>query len=67
MSKKKVISFSVSEESWNNVTSTARALGISSSALIERMIQEADFPGEKIEQILKLQEEIRKELGICQP
>lgn len=36
--------------------STARALGISNSALIERMIQEAEFPGEKIKQILKLHE-----------
>lgn len=49
------------------MTSTARALGISSSALIERTIQETEFPEEKIEQILKLQEEIKKELGICQP
>lgn len=65
---KKVCSFSVSEELWNNVTSTARALGISSSALIERTIQETEFPEEKIKQILKLQGEIRKELGIvCHP
>ena len=68
MSKKKVISFSLSKKSWDDVTSTARALGISNSALIERMIQETEFPGEKIEQILRLQEEIRKELGmVCQP
>ena len=59
---KKVISFSVSEESWNDVTSMARALGISNSALIERLIQETEFPEEKIEQILKLQDEVRKEL-----
>lgn len=60
--KKKVISFSLSEESWGNVTSTARALGIGNSALIERLIQETKFPEEKIEQILKLQDEVRKEM-----
>ncbi len=59
---KKVTSFSVSEESWESVTVTANALGISKSALIERMIQETEFPEEKIEQILRLQEEARKEL-----
>ena len=64
MSKKKVVSFSLSEKSWSDVTNTARALGIGNSALIERMIQETEFPKEKIEQILKLQGEIRKELGI---
>lgn len=60
--RKKVISFSVSEESWNDVTSMARALGISNSALIERLIQETEFPEEKIEQILRLQDEVRKEV-----
>ncbi len=62
MKNKRVISFSLSKESWNNVTSTARALGISNSALIERQIQETEFPGKKIERILKLQDEVRKEL-----
>ena len=64
MKNKKVVSFSLSEESWNNVTSTARALGISNSALIERQIQEADFPEEKIKMILKLQDEVKEELEI---
>jgi len=62
MKNKKVVSFSLSKESWNNVTSTANALGISKSALIERLVQETQFPEEKIKQILKLQEEARKEL-----
>ena len=44
------------------MTSMASALGISKSALIERLIQETEFPEEKIEQILKLQEEARKEM-----
>ncbi len=64
MKNKKVVSFSLSEESWNNVTSTARALGISNSALIERQIQETEFPEEKIKQILKLQDEVKEELEI---
>ena len=44
------------------MTSTANALGISKSALIERLVQETEFPEEKIKQILKLQAEARKEL-----
>ena len=61
---KKVISFSVSEELWDVVTSMARALGTSNSALIELLIQETKFPEEKIKQILKLQDEVRKEMLI---
>jgi len=64
MKNKKVISFSLSKESWNNVTSTARALGISNSALIELLIQKTNFPEEKIKQILKLQDEVKTELKI---
>ncbi len=44
------------------MTSTAKALGISNSALIEQLIQETEFPEEKIEQILRLQDEARKEM-----
>ena len=64
MKNKRVVSFSLSKESWNNVTSTARALGISNSALIEQLIQETEFPEEKIKQILKLQDEVKEELEI---
>jgi len=64
MRNKRVVSFSLSKESWNNVTSTARALGISNSALIEQLIQETEFPEEEIGRILKLQDEVKEELEI---
>lgn len=64
MRNKRVVSFSLSKESWNNVTSTARALGISNSALIEQLIQETEFPEEKIKQILELQDEVKEELEV---
>jgi len=64
MKNKRVVSFSLSKESWNNVTSTARALGISNSALIEQLIQETEFPEEKIKQILELQDEVKEELEV---
>lgn len=62
MGKKKIISLSLSKTSWDNVTTTAMVLGVSNSALIELLIQQTNFPTKKINQILKLQDELRKEI-----
>ena len=65
---KKVLSVNLTEKSFNRVTNTANALGVSRSELLEDMIKKYKFPTkaqELIDQISELQESanqmIRKE------
>lgn len=56
---KKVVSFNLSEKSYNLVTDTAKALGISRSEVMEDFIQSYEFPiavQELVKEISELQE-----------
>ena len=62
---KKIFSFTLSKESIEKLEKVSKALGLSRSELVERMIKKLQFTKEietQLNKISKLQEEVKKEI-----